>query len=74
LDVKGIKRSGAIIHIKAVAEGGALYGVKAISPQGQLYDVKGVKMSNDPVETTISGVSVAAHIKAIPQAPANDED
>ena len=32
-------------------------------------DVKGLKMSKDRVETKISGVEVAAHIKALPQVP-----
>jgi len=30
-------------------------------------------MFNDHVETEISGVPVAAHIKALPQAPADDD-
>jgi hypothetical protein len=39
-----------------------------------LYDVKGLKMTKEPVEATISGVPVAAHVKALPQAPAFEED
>jgi hypothetical protein len=35
-----------------------------------LHDIKGVKMTRDPVEATINGVAVAAHIKALPQVPA----
>ena len=69
LDVKGVSHSGGIIHIKAIGPLGQFYGVKAISPEGRLYDVKGIKMSKDRVETKISGVEVAAHIKAIPPAP-----
>jgi hypothetical protein len=69
LDVKGVKRSGNIIHIKAVAAPGVFYGVKALSPEGRLYDVKGIKMFTNRVETTLYGKDVAAHIKALPQAP-----
>jgi hypothetical protein len=69
LDVKGVKRSGSIIHIKAIAADGTFYGVKALSPEGRVYDVKGIKMSPGPEETKVNGVSVAAHIKALPQAP-----
>ncbi len=69
LDVKGIQQAGSIIHIKAIGPDGEFYGIKAISPKGNLYDVKGVKMLKDRVELTISGVPVAAHIKAIPQVP-----
>ena len=71
LDVKGVKRSGNIIHIKAVAPDGTFYGVKAISPEGRVYDVKGIKMNKEPVEGKVNGVDFAAHIKAIPQAPSN---
>jgi hypothetical protein len=69
LDVKGIKRSGNIIHIKAVGPGETFYGVKALSPEGRVYDVKGIKMSKDREETKVNGVSVAAHVKALPPAP-----
>jgi len=67
LDVKGVSRSGSIYHIKAIAPDGTFYGVKAISPGGVLHDVKGVKMRKEPVEATINGVDVAAHVKALPQ-------
>ncbi len=67
LDVKGVKKSGNIIHIKAIARDGSFYGIKAISPEGLLNDVKGVKMLDADLETTISGVPVHAHIKALPQ-------
>jgi hypothetical protein len=67
LDLKGVKRSGNLIHIKAINSKGSFYGVKAISPNGQLNDVKGVKMLKEDLETTINGVEVYAHIKAIPQ-------
>lgn len=74
LDVEGIARSGHIIHIKAIGPGRQLYGVKAISPEGRMHDVKGIKMMGSPVEMTMSGVQIAAHIKALPQALATDED
>ena len=68
LDVKGVSRAGNIIDIKAVNPEGTFYGIKAISPEGQLNDVKGVKMFSGDLETTINGVEVHAHIKALPQA------
>lgn len=74
LDVKGVARSGHIIHIKAMGPERQLYGVKAISPDGRMRDVKGIRMMNAPVEATVNGVDVAAHIKALPQALATDED
>ena len=67
LDIKGVKRSGNLVHIKAINSRGEYYGVKAISPSGQLNDVKGVKMVKEDLETTINGVEIYAHIKAIPQ-------
>jgi hypothetical protein len=67
LDVKGVRRSGNITHIKAIAADGSFYGIKAISPEGLLNDVKGVKMMETDLETTLSGVAVHAHIKALPQ-------
>ena len=74
LDVKGVARSGHIIHIKAIGPNRQFYGVKAISPDGRMHDVKGIKMKDAPVEATVSGVEVAAQIKALPQALATDED
>ena len=74
LDVKGISWSGHIVHIKAVGADRALYGVKAISPEGRMHDVKGVKVTNGPDEGQVAGVAIAAHIKALPQALATDED
>ena len=67
LDVKGVKKSGNITHIKAISKSGDFYGIKAISPDGLLNDVKGVKMIEEDQETTINGVKVHAHIKALPQ-------
>jgi hypothetical protein len=67
LDVKGVSRSGNIIHIKAINPKGEFYGIKALSPEGQLNDVKGIKMSAESIEGVINGVEVHAHIKAIPQ-------
>ncbi|MBT8205628.1 MAG: hypothetical protein KJN96_10165 [Eudoraea sp.] len=67
LDVKGVNRDGNIIDIKAINEAGEFYGVKAISPEGELNDVKGVKMVEDRLESTVNGVEVHAHVKALPQ-------
>ena len=68
-----VKRTGNIMHIKAIAADGTFYGVKAISPRGRVYDVKGVKMFKDRVEAEISGVPIAAHIKALPHAAAREK-
>lgn len=74
LDIKGIARSGHIIHIKAIGPDRELYGVKAISPEGRMHDVKGVKMVDGSEEGQLNGVRFTAHIKALPQALATDED
>ncbi len=74
LDVKGIAWAGHIVHIKAVGPDRALYGVKAISAEGRMHDVKGVKVTNGPDAGQVAGVAIAAHIKALPQALATDED
>lgn len=60
-------QNGSIIHIKVVNTDGKLYAVKALSPTGELHDVKGVKMLADEIEAKVAGVSVAAHVKALPQ-------
>lgn len=67
LDVKGVSQSGNIIHIKAIAKDGEFYSIEAISPKGWINDVKGIKMSQRPIEETINGVAVFAHIKSIQQ-------
>ena len=67
LDVQGVSHSGNIIHIKAVTKDKEIYGVKAISPDGALNDVKGLKMTKNRIETTVNGIDVYAHIKAIAQ-------
>ncbi len=74
LDVKGIAWSGHIMHIKAIGPDRELYGVKAISPEGRMHDVKGVKMIDGIEEGEVNGVRFAAHMKALPQALATDED
>jgi hypothetical protein len=74
LDVKGVSRAGRIIHIKALGPQREIYGVKAISPDGLMRDVKGVKMNDDPVEATINGVKVSAHVKAVVHATDGDGD
>ncbi len=67
MDVKGISRAGNIIHLKTIHKGVVFYAIKAISPDGKLYDVKGIKMSKEKLESTMNGVKVSAHIKALPQ-------
>ncbi len=67
LPVKGVGRSGNIVYIKAIGKDAAFYSVFAISPEGQVNDVKGVKMLKPTVETTIEGVSIFAHVKALRQ-------
>ena len=66
-DVKGVYHSGNIIHLKAVNPNGDFYGIEAISPKGWINDVRGIKMFDSPVEATINGVEIFAHIKSIPQ-------
>ena len=66
LDVKGVARAGHVVHVKALGPEG-MYGIKAISPEGLLHDVKGVRLGSGPVEATVDGVAVAAHVKALPQ-------
>jgi hypothetical protein len=68
LPVKGVSQSGNIVHIRAIYEDMIYYNVVAISPNGKTNAVKGVKMNMESVETTVNGVQVFAHIKAIPQA------
>ena len=67
MDVKGIGHSGNIIHIKAITKNKEFYGVKAVSPQGMLNDVKGVKVNTNPIEGSVHGVLIHAHVKAISQ-------
>lgn len=67
LDVKGVSKTGNIVHIRAIDKEGTLYNVVAISPEGYMNNVKGMKMGQDVVETTIQGVKVYAHVKAIHQ-------
>lgn len=66
-DVKGVRKSGYIIHIKAVVDDEVFYGVKAISQKGKLNDVKGIKMYDKRLELTLNGVEVHAHLVALPQ-------
>ncbi|MBK9631591.1 MAG: hypothetical protein IPO62_11085 [Saprospiraceae bacterium] len=64
LDVKGVIREGNIVHIKVVDKDGKLYGIKAISTSGNFYDVKGISTGENDM---VNGVSVKAHVKALPQ-------
>ncbi|MBJ2174455.1 hypothetical protein JBL43_09420 [Aureibaculum sp. A20] len=74
LSVRGVLRSGNIIHIKVIGKNGEFYGLKAISPEGQLHDIKGVKTKKEDLEYTLFGANVYAHVKAIPQAAAADDN
>lgn len=67
LDVKGVRQSGNIIHIQAIDKDGRSYNIEAISPKGWINDVKGIKMLKTPVELTLNGVDVYAHVKSVPQ-------
>lgn len=67
LPVKGVSKSGNIVHIRAIYNDSIFYNVLAISPKGNANVVKGIKMSTEEIETTINGIEVFAHIKAIPQ-------
>lgn len=66
-EVKGVFYSGNIIHIKAINPNGDFYGIEAISPKGWINDVMGIKMFDSPVEGTINGKDIFAHIKSIPR-------
>ena len=46
-----------------------IWHVKAISSAGRVCDIRGIKMTKEREETNVNGVSVAAHIKALPPAP-----
>jgi len=67
IDIKGVRQSGNIIHIEAILNDGDFYNIIAISPQGEMNLVKGIKMYKDSVETTVNGVKIFAHVKAIRQ-------
>ncbi len=67
LDVKAVSRAGQILDIKAIGGEHQFYGIKAVAPNGRVYDVKGLKMSDEAVEGEVHGVSIRAHIKALPQ-------
>jgi len=67
LDVKGVRQSGNVIHIRAIAKDGTTYNVEAISPKGWINDVIGIKLLSTPIELTLNGVDVYAHVKSIPQ-------
>ncbi len=67
LSVKGVSRSGIIVQIKAIGKDASFYNVFAISPEGQVNDVKGLKMLNTIAETSINGVFIYAHVKALRQ-------
>jgi len=67
LPVKGVGKSGNIVYIKAIGKDNAFFNVFAISPEGIVNDIKGVKMLDTKLETTINGVLVYAHVKALKQ-------
>lgn len=67
LPVKGVSQSGNLIHIRAIYEDKVFFNVLAVSPKGKANVVKGLKMNTEDIETTVNGVEVFAHIKAIQQ-------
>ncbi len=68
LDVKGVSRNGNIINIAAVDDDNKFWPIRAISPKGVTRDVQGIKFLTENVELEINGVSVIAHVKALPAA------
>ena len=67
IDVKGVKRLGNIIDLKAVTSSGDFYEINAISPKGKLNDVIGIKIFDRPIEMSLRGNKVYAHVKALTQ-------
>jgi len=67
LPVKGVGKSGIVVHIRAIGKDNSFHTVFAISPEGQVNDVKGIKMLSTTLETTLNGVSIFAHVKALRQ-------
>ena len=67
LPVKGIGKKGNIVYIRAISKDTSFYNVFAISPEGRVNDVKGVKMLDTTLETTINGILIFAHVKALLQ-------
>ena len=67
LPIKGIGKSGNLVYIKVIGDDDAFYNVFAFSPEGRVNDVEGVKLLETKVETTINGVLIYAHVKALSQ-------
>jgi len=74
-EVVGGKTAGNVTPIYVMGEGGTQIPLKAISSKGHEFDVKGIKVKEDDVEGTISGlniwVSYYAHVKALAPAKLN---
>lgn len=67
MDVKGVSKSGNIAHIRAITKDAIFYNIIALSPEGKMNNVKGIKMGDTTLETTINGVAIFAHVKALQQ-------
>jgi hypothetical protein len=67
IDVKGISKTGNIVHLRAIRPQVIMYNIIAVSPDGKVNNVKGIKMMDQEVETVIHGVKVFAHVKALKQ-------
>lgn len=67
LPVKVLVSDDRYAPVKAIGDDGVIYDIKALTADGTKLDVKGVKMMQERLETTVSGVPIEAHIKALPQ-------
>jgi hypothetical protein len=65
LPVKGVSKTGNVVHLRAITEDMTFYDIIAMSPNTEFNHVKGIKMTDNPVETIINGVSIFAHVKSI---------
>ncbi len=65
LPVKGVSKTGNVVHLRAIAEDQSFYDIIAMSPDISFNHVKGIKMTDNPVEAIVNGVSIFAHVKSI---------
>ncbi|GGD39223.1 DUF7486 family protein [Muriicola marianensis] len=65
LPVKGVSKTGNVVHLRAIAEDMTFYDIIAMSPDTEFNHVKGIKMTDNPVEAIVNGVSIFAHVKSI---------
>ena len=65
LPIKGVSKSGNIVHLRAIRDDQTFYNIIAMSPDTEFNHVKGVKMTDNPVEAIVNGVSIFAHVKSL---------